>query len=792
MKENDWLRWGVILLILAAFFTPLIVANSLFFPFITGKNFAFRILVELAFALWVILALRDPSARPRLSLKDKGSWMFYAFSALVIIMALADALSPNPVKSFWSNFERMEGWIGLVHLYALFVILWSSFREGKWWRMIFETTVGVAVAEACFGVLQLFHQLPINQGGVRADGTFGNAAYLAVYMLMTFFLTLFLFVRRKTDRASFAVSYGAFIVAQLYTWVTFLMGNAWPNAGAPAAFLIVPHLVIWGAYFLTLALKRRWLLEIWLVLAGLLELLMVYSTETRGAIAGLAAGIFVAFVGVIFFGNASGKVKRISAIILVILVLIAGGLYLARNTSFVQHQGALARITNISSDELKTRFTLWHMAWQGVTSSPQHFLIGWGQESFNYVFNYYYKPSLWAQEPWFDRAHNAFVDWAVAGGLLGFLFYLSLFALAFRLITKKGSSFSVAEGSILLGFLAAYAVNNLVVFDNLLSSLLFFTFLAYIAARASSAETVAGAPAGKPVSDGMFWTAMPIAVVLMIAVLYYANVPGMATASDLINALKSQPSGLSTNLSYLEKAGNATGLGRQEAHEQAIQFAVQAKSQNIGDATFQTQVEQYAVKAMTDEVTKVPNDARLRLFLGSALRQFGDVNDARTQLEKAHELSPKKQSIYFELGLLEANAGNPTAALEWFKEAYELDTAFDTARDIYAAALLESGDLKGGAALLVQRYGNVTPDDDIILNAFLVIHDYADAETIVKNRLASDQSNLQLLVELASIQLQGGDRTGSIATLQAAIAANPSFKTQGQTYIDEIASGKTP
>ena len=35
----------------------LIISNSLFFPFITGKNFTFRIIVEIIFAAWIILAL---------------------------------------------------------------------------------------------------------------------------------------------------------------------------------------------------------------------------------------------------------------------------------------------------------------------------------------------------------------------------------------------------------------------------------------------------------------------------------------------------------------------------------------------------------------------------------------------------------------------------------------------------------------------------------------------------------------------------------------------------------------
>jgi hypothetical protein len=38
-------------------FIVLIISNSLFFPFITGKNFTFRIIVEVIFAGWIILAM---------------------------------------------------------------------------------------------------------------------------------------------------------------------------------------------------------------------------------------------------------------------------------------------------------------------------------------------------------------------------------------------------------------------------------------------------------------------------------------------------------------------------------------------------------------------------------------------------------------------------------------------------------------------------------------------------------------------------------------------------------------
>jgi hypothetical protein len=72
-----------------------------FFPFITGKNFLFRIVVEVAFFGWLILAFMHKQYRP------KFSWTGALYTALVLWMLIADVMAVNPHKALWSNFERM-------------------------------------------------------------------------------------------------------------------------------------------------------------------------------------------------------------------------------------------------------------------------------------------------------------------------------------------------------------------------------------------------------------------------------------------------------------------------------------------------------------------------------------------------------------------------------------------------------------------------------------------------------------------------------------------------------------
>lgn len=722
---NQWLRWGILGGTLLIFFTPLFVSTDLFFPFITGKNFAFRILVELVFALWLILALRDPSARP------KRSGLFFLSLLFIVALGVSDFFGADPTKSFWSNFERMEGWVGLAHAVAFFVVLYSAFTE-KYWKILWNTAIGVSVLEGLYGVGQLLGWFTINQGGVRLDGTFGNATYLAVYMLFSFFLT-----------------------ALAIVW--------WGNGQ-----------------------KQKWLPIVY-GLAMLLQAVVIFYTATRGTILGLIGGFFIAGIVFLIFGKEYARLRKIGIGALVILILLIGGFYAVRNTPLVQNNDVLTRLASIATPsgllaQGATRFDIWKMALKGFEERP---VLGWGQESFNFVFNQYYQPSLYGQEPWFDRAHNEFLDMLVAGGVVGFLLYVSFFAFALWYLWRPRSGFTFLERGLLTGLLAGYAFHNLFVFDNLVSYFYFFALLAYLGGRANARDPAPALWSGT-VAEGTNAIAAGAVVAVMAAVFYFANVPGIATASDIIQGLTSHPEGIATNFDYFKKAAANTGLGHQEVCEQLVQFALQVKSLNAADPTLLQQIEDFADQQMGALVASVPNDARLRVFYGSYLRQIGKLDAANTQLLAAHALSPGKQQIDFELVNLEVDAGNLPSALDWAKQAYESDTSYDLARETYAAVAIRMGNRSLASSLL----GNIIPSDsDALLSAYLSVNDYPDVITILKERVTADPNNYETHVQLAAGYLQAGERTNAVSELQEAIKLNPSFEQQGQSYIQQIQSG---
>ena len=719
---NKYLRYAILAGIFAIPFIPFVVANQFFFPFITGKNFTFRIIVEIIFALWIILALSDSSVRP------KKSALWFALLLFVGSIGISTFTGENPHKSFWSNFERMEGWITILHLGAYFTVLVSMLKSEQTWKYLWNTSIGVSVLVALFGVLQLAGAFTINQGGVRVDATFGNATYLAVYMLFHLFMTLYALVR-------------------------------WNPA--------------------------KWL-QIGYAVAIVLQALMIFYAATRGTTLGLLGGLLLSGLIFALFSKGSKTLRNGGIALLAGVVVVAGGFFLIKDTSFVQNNDVLTRFASINLEEGQTRFAVWNMALQGVKERP---VFGWGQENFNYVFNENYRASMYNQEPWFDRAHNQFLDWLVAGGVVGFALYISLYIFALWYLWR-GDTFDVKERAIFTGLLAGYAFHSLFVFDNIISSVLFLGLLAYITTRHSTNKSELSLPT---LSGASLSAAAGVVVVVLAIVFWTANIPGMARASNLINALQPQENGLQENFNTFKQVTEGGGIGRQEAHEQLVQFALQIQRpelQQLSTPDFRSEVITFTRDTFLEEINRNPEDARLRVFYGGFLRQIGDIAGAKEHLTKALELSPEKQTIMFELGLVASVENNAQEAVQQFQTAFELEPEYDRARILFASILIRVEGRELANQLLIERYGTVTPPDEILLQAYFDVADFEHAIAVAEARSNEAPADTNRLTQLAGIYLEAGERQKAIETLRAAIQLDPNFAAQGAEFISQIEAGE--
>lgn len=715
-------RWIILGVLFLVPFLPLYVSNELFFPFITGKGFAFRILTEVALAAYVVLAWIEPKYRPRFS------WTLGLYAALVVWMAVANAFSAYPLKAYWSNFERMDGWVTLVHVFLFFVVAGAVLSADNLWRQWWRTFVYAGALVCLYGVLQLIGAFGINQGGVRVDATFGNAAYLAAYLL--------------------------FVVA----------------------------VAVWQA--LIASGKTRYVLGSIAALAAVI----IFFTATRGAILGLGAGAGTVTLLWLFETRNEWKTGVVSrgakvAVALFVAGAVAmGGFFLAKDSAWVASDPTLARISSISLSDLSTRFTIWGMALQGFTDHP---IIGWGQEGFSQVFNTYYVPSLFQQESWFDRAHNTFLDWLIAGGAPALLLFLGLLATAVYAFYRR--SVSRPERVLLVGALVAYAVQALVVFDNL------FTYVP-LAALLATAHALSTKPIPVierlpvPSQETAATVIAPLVFVVAALVVWMVNIPGMRAGNDLVYALAPLPDGPALNLALFKRAYDTGSFASQEISEQLSLYAGALSSRPDVSPETKTAVMQFALERMAVETARIPHDARLHFQYAALNNAAGRYEQGLEEIDRAISLSPRKQSLYVQKGLSLWQMGRVTEAREAFTTAYEFDTSFSDPAIMAAVGHIITGDVTGGKDLLIQARGTTAVDSDALLYAYYQTGRVDDMIDSAMVRVIATNGDPQARFRLARTYAEVGRRAEARAEIMATMVAHPEVRAEGTALLEELAN----
>ncbi|HEY4514254.1 MAG TPA: O-antigen ligase family protein [Candidatus Paceibacterota bacterium] len=791
MAIEKTLRGIVILGIFALPFIVFIVANNLFFPYITGKNFAFRIIVEIITGAWLALALVKPEYRPR------KSWILGIFAAFTIIVALADTFGVNPFKSFWSNYERMDGWVTLAHLLLYFVVASSIFNTEKLWRKFWLFSLGISSLVALHGLLQMFGIVSVDAGfssTSRISATFGNPIYLAGYMLFHIFIASILMVQSGNDRwntlerffgMGFLAVFSALlaILARDAGWIPYLV------------LVLFGALAVWLLYA-----KQKYLL----VLLLAIDTAVLFLTGTRGAMLGLIGGVLLSALLIAILGKDSPRAKKWAAGSVAAILVLAGAFWLVRDQAWVNKVPFLQRLATISLQDntTKARFMNWGMAWQGVKERP---ILGWGQENYAIVFDKYYNPQMYAQEQWFDRVHNIVFDWLVAAGFLGLFGYLGIFFFALLYVWRTPSDsysqvsqkkrehgepfFGILEKSLLTGLLAAYFFHNLFVFDNITSYLLFTTVLAYIASRATTARNASFILPSRQFSYKSIPIIAATAVIVVWGVGWAVNGKALAQNRALINAISPQEEGITKNLEYFKEAIDTLGMGSQEASEQVAQAAVLIGPNENVTNEMKMQFVELAKKGLGKQAELSPLDARSPLFLGALLGAYGNHDEAAKALEKALELSPTKQTILFEIAQNAIARGDGDAALKAYKQAFELAPEFDTARIYYATFLIQTQQDKLADEILAPIIKSGTAADPRIAGAYASRGRYDKIVTIWKAHIAARPENIQARFTLAAALYASGKSTEAIAILEEAARLDPNSKAQVDSLIQEIRSG---
>lgn len=694
-------------------FLPLYVANGMFFPFITGKGFWFRILIEIAAVAWIALALIDTKYRPRFS------WTLVLFGAFTAWMFIADLFAVNAHKAFWSNFERMDGWVTLIHLFLFFLVAGSVLTADKLWKKWWMTFIVVSAFVVGYSFIQLAGGAEIHQGGVRVDANFGNATYLAVYLL-------------------FAIAVTQWQAFESKGWLRYTLGAL-----------------------------------------AVLQVVVLFNTATRGAILGLVgAALLCALLWLIGSGK---RARGVAAGAVLAVLVVIGGFFLIKDAQFIQESPIFARIANVSLSEGETRLTLWSMAVEGLKERP---ILGYGQEGFNYIFNEHYRPGLFKQEPWFDRAHSVYVDWLVAGGVPGLLLFLGLLASA-ALALLRSSSVGRPERIFLTGALAAYAFQALFVFDNLFSYVPLAAVLAM--AHAASSRPIKKMEALPVVTGDTANAALaPVVLVAAIALVWIVNIPNMAAAGHLVYAISPAAGGPAQNLEQFRSALADGSYATQEIREQLVSYTAQLLQQPQVPNQLKSEFATLTLAEIDKEIARAPEDARLYVQKTMLLRSIGNYEQAYAVIQNARTLSPKRQAFMLEEAGILAELGRADEARDLFYAAYELDPSFDQLAAYAASGDILAGDVEKGKALLQEAFGTTSVNSQALVRAYFQTKRYDDLIAVLRVAVTETKGSADARYRLATALALAGRIAEARAETNATMAAFPATQAQGKAFLESL------
>lgn len=430
--------WGVLLVFMSA---PLLYWSNRIAAAVTSKQYFFIGAVEILLFFWIILQLKDK--KYRFSLKE--SFALVPVTAFVVSAGVSSFFGSNILTSLYSTIERGGGFIFIVHALVFSCIVGSLVKVNG---LQFIKKIGQALlfSGAIVSLFTFFTKEAIDIGVVwlnesTGGATLGNSTIAGAYFVFVIFMGLvsFLLESSRFKKVIIVIGLGTvFISPILFGLTSILAKKIFSNAlGNPLLFI----------------------------------------GQARAATLSILFGFFVAFLFYVIKTSRRKILSRVMAIFLLIVVASIGYGFLSifRDGSVIQRKF----ISTIGEN----RILFWREAIFGIKERP---IIGWGLENYKIVHQKYFNPKLadnvHGKEIWVDKPHNSLIEITVTQGYVGLLAYIVLIISILFLINRsinKGS-IGIKEGSLLIGMLVAYLLQNQLAFDSNITVICFFALVGIV------------------------------------------------------------------------------------------------------------------------------------------------------------------------------------------------------------------------------------------------------------------------------------------------------------------------
>lgn len=579
----------IFILLLLTTFTPLVYQKKLFYSYDSEKGLFFRFILEIMLGLWLILILKEPSFRPRRS-PINLALCFLAFALIIV-----DIFSVDVYLSIFSNFERMAGLILYLSIFAYCLIIASILNSSRRWIIFGIMLSVVALIVSIKGIIQSYNPQEMIENGGRIVATIGNPNQLASYLLLRFFVVGIL----------------------IFEWIL-PMKKSRKSLSFFLLFLSIFFILIYGICLL--------------------------KTSTRGAILGMILGIVLILV-LAFIKTQKIKLKVVFGSVLSIFILLLVGLFSLRKTDFVKNNSVLNRITvNDGNLTINSRLENYKIAIDGIKAKP---FLGWGQETYHYTYAQYFNTKLYNDAPWYDRVHNTILEWMIVGGLFGIIAYLTLWIALLYQLWQKNNKLKTFTKVIISGFLLAYFINNLLLFDSLLSLMAFVIIIGFI----ENYSTEKGIEKPYLFKNNIVLLGSIFTAIFMYFIVKITCIDAYKTNKSIARAYNAES--LEEVIEIYEQAYPKALIGQREIAEQLANMAKEIANNPVPENTKKLYFET-TQNILQKELKNCPNYVRFQNIQANVFEAQNNYSEAIKIHEKVRITAPKYQRNLTDLGILYA------------------------------------------------------------------------------------------------------------------------------------------
>lgn len=392
--------WLAALIVVPVFFD--VYTSRIFEP---DKITMLRTIALIMAAAWLVQWL-DAGARFQLPSWRKQPYLWPVL-ALLGVYLLSTVLSVTPRVSFWGSYQRLQGTYTYLAYLVVFAALFTHLRRREQLDRLVNTIILTSLPVSLYGVLQHYGLDPVPWGGdvsERIAANMGNAIFVAAYLIMAIPLAFVRVVEsfrallssRSTFNVAFAQSTTYIFIGLLDLIALYFSGSRGPWLGFLAGMFFV-------ALFLSLHFRKRRLMLTTVGVAALMGVFLVVLNIPNGPLESLRHVPGLGRLGHVF--ETQGGTGRVR-----VLIWEGAARLVTRTEPLVYPDG--------HTDPL-AKLRLW---------------IGYGPEGMYVAYNPVYSPELGHYErrnasP--DRSHNETWDALVTTGVLGLLAELALFTVVF-------------------------------------------------------------------------------------------------------------------------------------------------------------------------------------------------------------------------------------------------------------------------------------------------------------------------------------------------------------------------